>query len=325
MIGKLTDLQRLSLDTYKGSVAKFSREEANEAIKKALEEACGGEWNFKNFRRNKLDVYEVLEEVLSIGLGEILVDQFNGFAETHDTNLGDTYEFVVEDNSLFRVASIADGNTDIRRQKVFGKKVTVATEKLAIKVYSDLDLFMSGRIDWSKMVNRVMDSYAHEVGVRIYNAIYGSYSKLTAPYAFSGTFSEDKLAEMIAHVEAKTGQKAVVFGTKKALGKIASANISDKMKDELNVLGHYGVFQGTELMELPQAHIAGTDTFAVADDFLLIIPNGEKIVKIILEGDAYIYETAEGVRNDEQKEFFFGRKVGVGVLVANNYAMYKLS
>jgi len=55
------------------------------------------------------------------------------------------------------------------------------------------------------------------------------------------------------------------------------------------------------------------------------VPNGEKIVKIILEGDAYIRDTEAGARNDEQIEFFFGRNVGIGVLKSDNYAIYKLS
>lgn len=322
---KLTDLQKLALDTYRGSVEKYSKAEAENAIRNAIIDACGGEWNYFNFNKNKWDVYQIMSEVLSVGLGELLVGKFDNFAEVRDTQLGDTIEFIVEDKSLFRVATIADGNTDIRRQKLYNGKLSVTTEKLAIKIYEEFDRFIAGRIDWATMVDRVQLSYAHEVAIRIYNAIYGSYDTLVAPYQVSGTFDETKLLDAIAHVEASTGQKAVVFGTKRALSKITTTEMSDGMKDKLNLLGHYGMFRGTDLLELPQAHKTGTNNFAVADDFLLIIPNGEKIVKVILEGDVYIYDTEAGQRNDEQIEFFFGRKVGIGVLKADNYAIYKLS
>ena len=322
---KLTDLQQLALDTYKGSVQKYSKSEAENAIRNAVIEACGGEWNFYSFNKNKWDVYQIMAEVLSVSLSELLIDKFNNFCEIRDTELGDTTEFIVADKSLFRVATIADGNTDIRRQKLYNGKLTISTEKLALKIYEDFDRFISGRIDWTEMVNRVQLSYAHELSIRIYNAIYDSYNTLVPPYQVSGVFDEAKLLEAIAHVEAATGQKAVVFGTKTALAKITTATASDGMNDKLNLLGHYGMFRGTDLMELPQAHKAGTNTFAVADDFLLIVPNGEKIVKMVLEGDAYVYDTEAGVRNDEQIEFFFGRKAGIGVLKADNYAIYKLS
>lgn len=325
MITKLTDLQQLAYDTYKGSVQKYSSEEAESALRQALVDACGGDWNFYNFQKNKWDVYQVMSEVLSIGLGELLIDKFNGFAEVKDTELGDIPEFEIEDNSLFRVATIADGNTDIRRQKLYNSKLTIATEKIAIKIYEELDRFIAGRINWQGMIDRVQLSYGHEVALRIYNAIYGSYNSLVAPYQVSGTFDETKLVDLIAHVEASTGQKAVVFGTKKALSKITITDTSDGMKDKLNLLGHYGMFRGTDLMELPQAHKPNTNDFAIDDDFLLVVPNGEKIVKVILEGDAYVYDTEAGQRNDEQIEFFFGRKVGIGVLKADRFGIYKLS
>ncbi len=322
---RLTDLQKLALDTYNGSVEKYSKVEAEHAIRNAIVDACGGEWNYFSFNKNKWDVYQIMSEVLSVGLGELLIGKFDNFAEVRDTELGDTVEFIVEDKSLFRVATIADGNIDIRKQKLYNGKLAITTEKLAIKIYEEFDRFIAGRIDWATMIDRVQLSYAHEVSVRIYNAIYGSYDTLVAPYQVSGTFDETKLLDAIAHVEASTGQKAVVFGTKRALAKITTADTSEGMKDKLNVLGHYGMFRGTDLLELPQAHKPGTNDFAVADDFLLVVPNGEKIVKVILEGDVYIYDTEAGARNDEQIEFFFGRKVGIGVLKADNYAIYKLS
>ena len=214
MIAKMTDLQKLSLDTYNGVVSNYSVNDANNAIRTAILEACGGEWNYNHFMKNKYDVYEVMIETVSIGMGTLLADKFNGFVDTQDTLLGDTTTFMIEDNSLFRVASIANGTTDIRRQKLYGKKVTVETEKLGIKIYAELDMFMAGRIDWSKMINRVMLSFNHEVGNRVYNGLYNSYASLSSPYAKAGTLTESDLAEMVAHVEARTGQRCVIYGTK---------------------------------------------------------------------------------------------------------------
>ncbi|HBN04398.1 MAG TPA: hypothetical protein DD434_01225, partial [Bacteroidales bacterium] len=73
---KLTDLQQLALDTYKGSVQKYSKSEAENAIRNAVIEACGGEWNFYSFNKNKWDVYQIMAEVLSVSLGELLIDKF---------------------------------------------------------------------------------------------------------------------------------------------------------------------------------------------------------------------------------------------------------
>jgi hypothetical protein len=320
------EIQKLSLDLYNGSVEKYSVEEANDVLRTAINDACGGTFNKNTYMDNKGKVFQILEDVLSIASGYTLYERFEDLAEIHDVALGDTIEFTIEDTDLFKISTISVGNRDIRRQKLYGKKLTVSVEKLAVKIYEDLDRFLAGRINWANMIDRVANSFAHEMGIRIYNSVYAAYDSLTAPYqvAMSGTFDEAKLIDAIAHVEASTGKVAKVLGTKKSLAKITTAEVSDEMKNTRNQIGHYGVFKGTALNVLPQGHKAGTSTFAVSDEFLIVIPDGEKIVKVILEGDVTIEEAPQGnARNDESIEFFMGRKVGIATITANNYAIVR--
>ena len=320
------EIQKLSLDLYKGNVEKYSNEEANEVLRQAINDACGGTFTKNTFMDNKGKVFQILEDTLSIATGYTLYERFEDLAEIHDVALGDTIEFTIEDTDLFKISTISVGNRDIRRQKLYGKKLTVSVEKLAVKIYEDLDRFLAGRINWANMIDRVVASFAHEIGIRIYNSVYSAYDSLTAPYqvAMSGTFDEAKLIDAIAHVEASTGKPAKVLGTKKSLAKITTAEVSDEMKNTRNQIGHYGVFKGTALNVLPQGHKAGTTTFAVSDDFLIVIPDGEKIVKVILEGDVTVEESPQGnARNDEAMEFFMARKVGVATITANNYAIVR--
>ena len=320
------EIQKLSLDLYNGNVEKYSNEEANEVLRQAINDACGGTFTKNTFMDNKGKVFQILEDALSIATGYTLYERFEDLAEIHDVALGDTIEFTIEDTDLFKISTISVGNRDIRRQKLYGKKLTVSVEKLAVKIYEDLDRFLAGRINWANMIDRVAASFAHEIGIRIYNSVYSAYDSLTAPYqvAMSGTFDEAKLIDAIAHVEASTGKTAKVLGTKKSLAKITTAEVSDEMKNTRNQIGHYGVFKGTALSVLPQGHKAGTTTFAVSDDFLIVIPDGEKIVKVILEGDVTVEESPQGnARNDEAMEFFMARKVGVATITANNYAIVR--
>lgn len=321
----MTDLQRLAKDVYEGRVANYSVEDGDKAIRNAIVEACGGEWNYYNFKANQYKVFQVWAEVLQVSMGDMVLEQFSRFAEIRNTNLGDTPEFILDDPSLFKIVSIADGNKDVRRQKLYGKKFTVTTERLAVKIYEELDMYLAGRVDFVKMVNRVATSYAYEIALRTYNAIYGAYSSLSAPYKVNGTFDAATLSDMIAHVEAKTGKKVAVFGTKKALSKITYTQWSDSMKDKLNLQGFVGMFNGTDCYELPQGHLANTDTFAVNDSFLLIIPVDSKPVKIMIEGQPYIEEGNGSNRNDMQMEYLFTQKLGVAVIQYNDFAIYQLA
>lgn len=330
MIKELTSLQALSLDVYNGKVENYSVEDGEQAIRNAISSACGGEWNYYSFMDNKYKVFQVISEVLSISNGALLVDAFNEFVEIRDTALGDEPEFIIEDHELFRVSTMATGVSDIRRQGIFQNKLTLATFELGVKIYAEFDQFMAGRINWARAVNKVALSFQNKIGEIIYQTIMATYNSLVAPYQVSGTFDKDNLSELVAHVEASTGKKAIIYGTKRALAKIPNAQnayeyLSNNLKDELNAHGYLKFFEGTMCVELPQAHIPGTQDFVVSDDFLLVVPNGEKIVKLVLEGDPYVMEWDGSGRNDRQIEYLFSRKIGIGILKANQYGIMKLS
>ena len=61
----------------------------------------------------------------------------------------------------------------------------------------------------------------------------------------SGTYEEEKLLELVAHVEAATGMTARIIGTRPALRKVTSAVMSDAAKDS-----YYNAVSYTHLAEI---------------------------------------------------------------------------
>lgn len=325
----MTDLQRLALDVYQGKNVMFNEVSGEQAIRNAINDAVGGEFNYKTFRENKYKVFTILEEVLDITLGVVITNQFDSLAEVKSVALGDRPSFRVEDNSLFRVARIAGGNNDLRRQKILNRRFEIETDYFGAKLYTELEQFQAGMVDFTGWVNRLSLSFAHDMGTQIYKAIAESYISLNSVYGQAvgtGTYSEDVLFDLIQHVEAKSGKKAQVLGTRKALRKVSKELLmSDSMKDQLNKVGYIGTVGGTDLVLLPQAHKVGSDEFFVDDNMLIVIPTGEKLVKVLIEGEATVIETADaGARNDQQMEYLFQKKMGVGVMQSAIYGMYKL-
>jgi len=323
----MTDLQRLALDVYNGVPVMFNEVSGETALRNMLTEAVGGEFNYKNFRENKYRVFSIIEEALDVTLGTVISTQFDNLADVRNVAKGDQVSFKVEDNSLFRIARIAGGNNDLRRQKLLNRRFTVDTDKYGVKIYEELDMFVAGRINWSSMVNRTADSFANFMGTKIYDAIAQSYSALNTTYGVTGTYSEDALFDMVQHVEARSGKKATIFATKKGARKVTKdLNLSDNQKDQLNKVGYLTTVNGTDIFLLPQAHKIGTDTFLVDDSTLLVIPQNEKIVKIVVEGEALMLETADaGARNDQQMEYQIQKEFGIGVMQSAIYGMYKIS
>lgn len=321
------EITKLAVDLYRGQVTEFSKENATEVLRKELIELNGGSDKItpKSFRKHP-ELFEIMEQALDILIVEGLTDQFDDFVETIQLEWGDTRVFTLEENRLFDVAVVTNGNGDIRRDRLDVGEFTVKTQTMAVGIYEEFHRLLAGRVDWTKLVDNVARSYNNKIKVEIYNALYNSFDKLSATYGQSGSFTEAKLRDLIAHVEASTGMEAVIMGTKQALGKITNATMAESLKENKAKLGYIGHFEGTGMIEFKQAHKPGTHEFAIDNNFLIVTPKTpDKMVKLVLEGDSIIQETQENTRKDMQKDYVFIKRAGVGVISTSQYGIYRLA
>lgn len=323
------NVARLAIDVYRnqGDATKFSRTEAMDVLRKELVEANGGSEKLtpKSFRNNP-QLFAILEEALDILIEEGLKGQFDTFVETVTIGHGDAKVFTIEENRLFDVAIISDGNGDLRRDRLDSGELTVKTYIMGVAVYEELSRLLAGRQDFAKLVENVARSYENKIQNQIYDAVYNSYNQLGSTYGISGTFSEAKLDELIAHVEAATGMDVMILGTKTALAKINYGTESEKSKEARNDFGFYGNFHGTPMMAIKQAHKVGSNEFAIDGGFIMVVPNTpDKFVKLVIEGDSMIIEGDGTNRKDMQREYFFIKKAGIAVLTAAKYGIFRFA
>lgn len=327
------DMIKLAVDLAKGKVQNYSANEANETLRKAFADLMefslegDGKIDRKTFRRHKVEIFEILEEIINETLHEGLENQFDGFAEYRNLAWGDTNLFKVPANNIFRVALVSDGNGNIRRQRLRdGQEFSVSLDTYAIKVGEDFHRFLAGRVDWAEFMAGIAESFRRDLTQRIYEAVYNSFGQYGATYHnyFSNGFTEDDLVEMAMHIEARTGEKVAVYGTKLALRKLAPSNITDAMNDARNKTGYYGEIAGIELREIQQSHKYGTDEFAIANDFVLLLPqNPDKMVKVVNEGDAIIQDINGGQTSDMMQEYFIANKFGISIITSKVYGFAK--
>ena len=204
-----------------------------------------------------------------------------------------------------------------------------------VKIYEEFYRFVSGRINWVDMVNRIAVSFALQIKTDIYTGIYASYSALSATYGVTGTFSVSAFNTMVAHVQAAANTPSVTcYGSKLALAKVTPSAgftaypglMNQDMMGQVNTQGYLGNLQGTPLIELTNAHTPGTDNFVIDDSFILIIPqNSEKIVKLVFEGEAIMTDNAFDQNADMSMEKGFGKQYGLGILSSSKYGFMKLS
>ena len=76
------------------------------------------------------------------------------------------------------------------------------------------------------------------------------------------------------------------------------------MKNDRNQNGYFKMVDGITFGIIPQAHKIGTDEFAIDNNFLLVLPNGnEKIVKFVMEGEALVKEVLGQDNADDTQEY----------------------
>ena len=314
----------------KGTVnEKFGRtnEDANELIRKAILKTAGCEngWDKYMFDHNKHLVFKLLSEVLEETVGQQIMEKYSTWVDFRSVALGDTIEFRVPNQDLFEVGLVADGTDNLRRQRILHGKLAMQGFQLGVKIYEEYLMFVMGKVDFADMVQRVAKSVDNALMRIIVKGIESAYVPTgNETFGFAGSYNDDEVLRVAQNVEAKTGLKPVIYGSKGALAnlrKSSNALWSDAEKEEVRNLGHVGKFNGYDVVEIPN-FMDNNDQLVLRQDMIFIIPNGTKIVKLLNEGNAEVFEsTDQHARLDNQVEYQFIQRFQLGVLRSNVYGV----
>lgn len=327
-----SNLIKLAIDGYKGHVAgDYSVNDTQETLRQALIEANGGKttMNIKDVRAGKCEkVFAIVEELVNVIHEEGLKGDefFMNMVEDRNEALGDSPKFHIERECLFAVADIAEGTQGVRRQRLeAGTDITVNTQLRAIKIYEELNRVMAGRIDFNKFVDTVGKSFTKQELDAAYEAFVGMFAKIQAPYIVTGTYDEEKLLDLIEHVEASTGESAVIVGTRKALRKIKTAVMSSSAKEDVYAMGYLGKLAGTPLVAVKQRHATGTDDFILDDNVLYVFAGDTKPIKRVTEGEVTMLMGDPMTQADLSQEFLMMKRTGLAVIFDRDFGAYKMS
>lgn len=330
----MNDVIKLAVDMYKGHVAgNYSTSDQNEVIRQALIEANGGSTalDFRAIRDGQCNkLFALIEEIITKTVIEGLPEScpLFDFVEFRNLKEGDTNIFEIEDDGLFFVAEIADGTQGLRRQRMEGgEELTIKTKLKGVKIYEELRRILAGRVDIMKMIAKVSESFQKQINSDIYDVTVAAFEGLVAPFKEAGSFDEAKLQAIIDHVEAATGQKAKIIGSKQAVRKITGVKGADSnsAKEDLYAMGYFGHFYTTPILVMNNAHRAGTNEFILGND-LYIVAGEDKFVKFVTEGDTLIINGDPLHNADLSQEYLMAMRYGLKAIFASNgFGHYKLS
>ena len=324
----IQEVREMAYDLYKGRTANFDKESANEAIKNIILEAagCAEKWDMYTFMDNKYKVFAIMKEILTPVVAEAVNNRFDAWVDIEDIALGDTKEFEVLNMDLFEIGYVADGTSELRRQKLVNGKLAMTQFQLGAKIYTEFDDFRRGRVDFAQMIDRLALSFEAKIAEIIVKGVEAAYNNKGAFTNTAGAFDKGAMLEIVQKVEAKAGQEAVIYGTKVALANLVETGefVAESDLDEIKQAGLVRMWHGCKIVEIPQ-FINRADKLSLNDNLLYVIPNGTKIVKILFEGDVDVIEVADpAVRKDMQFEYMFMRRLQMGIAKSSVYGVYQL-
>ena len=324
----MNDLKKLARDLYSGECA-YSQAEGSDIIRNMVFEAIGEELPADKAKyrrwleRNGSQLFEIMEEVITAVHDGISAEQFGSLVEFENFDLGDKKEFIIENDDLFKVAQMATGVKVSHRQRIHNSKVSTSAFRLGVKIYAEMFEFLTGKINWSSLVDKVAKSFERKVATLITSTLFGAYDALDTnfKYGVNAGAVDDSLRDLIA----KVGGDVQIVGTKSALSAIQNAGaLIDADAQDIRNFGYVKVFEGVPCVELPNYYDKDLGAFDVPSDMLLIVPN-QAIVKAGYEGGVEIYEETDGARKDYQLEMEMIRMVHLSVAIATRFGMIKIT
>ena len=304
--------------------ANCSVKEREDAIREKLFEVLGVEgYEVKSFRkamrRNKVAVFEIIEEVIDnvLANGDYQKNAFyNQFVEVKNLALGDANEFYIEGENALEVAEFSGSHWDLKRQRLdIGESLRVGMRDYGIKVYEYAERIACGRADFGKVVAEIAKAVERKMAELAEATFAKAMAKVPAEFKVTGSFDAEEIIELCQHVEGANGVAPILVGTKLAIRKLQGVeDMSEGMKDAKNAHGVLPVWQGIPCLEIAQGHKIGTFEFTMPNDKVYVIAGDQKPVKMVLEGATEVKEVGEDLTADGAVEQVVRFKAGCAIV-----------
>lgn len=331
------ELSALINDTLTNRVALFNEGAAkysDQAIREAFFEILEDDkLDWKGWRRHKIDCFEVIENVLDVNIPLAWEDSafYKQFVETRNSNLGNTNEFIVDDNSILFISRLAGNYWSIDRQKIQGKKsFSVQVETIGIRVYDELERFLKGTITLADMVARLQKSFQNEIDSRIFTSFNGIGVYLPAKFQETGSYDRDTMSDLIQRVQVASQKNVILAGTRSTLAHIVDGVEANRMsasqKEELATKGMLLDYTGlgVQAMQIPQSFARNSYDFKVDNNSIFVLPDGVQPIKLFFEGDTRTKENGEKDNDDMTIDTTVMMKVGTGIIVPTLVGKYTI-
>lgn len=317
--------------------ANFSAEDVNDAAVKAIMAQCGLDENStpREIRAAQPQAFALVEEAIDVIMPAKLQALMGQFAEVRQFARDAEVVFDIEKLGKNRAKlTIAKGARAgiYRAAKLDNKWFSPETHVETVAVYVTLEELILGTASLSEFFNNILEGFQEIVYKEVFNAL--ASGKSAAGYDAmkpATTTTKATLATAIDQVMPYVKQygNATIFGSYEALSAIynplAAASGYPNLEDSSDIRnkGFVQIYKGVPCVEMPNYLVDETnDKWFYESKYVFVIPANAKPVKVALRGDMVIIKNTQAVGSEKWEAH---KMIGVGVAMANNYAVIEVS
>ena len=346
------EVKNLMFDLYKNELDDgISKREAENKLREVslrifgLTKDSSRRERERAYRDHARQYFDVIEEVtdwtVSTGLKEN--EWFNALVNYRNLKEGDTNLFVNEhEEVILSVARMGKRHHDTMLQRLpENTTYSVETDVYGAAVGADIDRYLIGQEDWTKLVDAITKAFVVKIQELIFAEILEAPKKLPAQSEFVqtgalNTTNRKKFNKILQNVSvANDNADVVIMGTMVALQELENLIdvkwVADSQKEDIAKMGRLGNYGRYTLVEIPQRFARNDVTKSMyKDDTLFVFASGDnKLVDMVDVGETLIEEITErGTANSniaDIMKYEVQRELGVSTRIGRYFGSWTIT
>jgi len=280
-------------------------------------------------------IEDTIEDTLVTGWTESAF--FRTLVETKNYRLGQKNLFYFPEDHVITISKINRGHSDMVRQRLGeGTERSIETFSIGAKVYMTWSRYLQGVEDWSGLVAKISVALSRYVDTMMHTAFVEAGKNLPETKWYTGgkleASNHDAFVQLISDVGLANGSDVIIVGTKPALAQLKNLGevewISEAAKTDVYNTGRIGTFEGTQLVELPQAfELNNVNAYLEEDSNIYIFPNSfDRPVKFYWEGDTEIIAVTDNATHiDKSIDYQLQATCGCEVMTGKRFGTWVIA
>lgn len=346
------EIKNLMFDLYKNELDEgISKKDAEDKLREMSLKIFGltkdskkreRERAYRDFGRQFFDVIEeVTDFTVTTGLKEN--EWFNELVNYKNINDGDENLFTNNhEEVILSVARMGKRHHDTMLQRLpEGESYSVPTDVYGAAVGADIDKYLIGQEDWTKLVDAITKAFVVMTQNLIFAELLEAPKKLPVQTGFVETgalnaTNRKKFNKVLQNVStANDNAEVVIMGTMVGLQELEELVkvewIASSQKESVATTGRLGNYGRYRLVEIPQRFAKNDVTKDMYDDNILWIfaAGDNKMVDMIDVGETIIDEITErGEANGniaDLMKYEVQREIGVGARIGKYFGQWTIT